>query len=621
MGGPGLIWALGAGLAIGLGLASGLWSAQANEDLARRMADPGQWAVQTGDYAATRHSALTEIDRTNVARLAPVWSVSTGVLRGHEGGPLVVDGVMYVHTPFPNAVLALDLAREGRILWSYQPKQDPSTIAVMCCDTVYRGVAYADGMIFLHQADTTLVALDARTGAVRWTQRNGDPARGETNSATVLPVKDKLIVGIAGGDYGARCHVTAYDLHSGKRLWRAWSTGPDADLLVDPEMTTELGKPIGRDSSLKSWQGEQWMTGGGCTWGWFSYDPAANLLYYGTGNPSTWNPVQRPGDNRWAMTIFARDVDTGVARWVYQMTPHDEWDYDGVNEMILSTQEFAGKLRAVLSHFDRNGFGYTLDRLTGELLVAKPFDPALNWAKGIEMDTSKSDYGRPIRDRRYSTEAQGEDETTSGICPATLGAKNQQPAAYAPETGLIYVPTNHLCMEYEPFHVSYAPGQPYVGATLRVYPGPPDHGAPGEGPRVGPAIAGSTGRFIAWDPRAGRIVWSKEELFSVWSGALATAGGLVFYGTLEGYLKAVDARTGEELWRFKTPSGIVGNVMTYAFAGHQYIAVYSGVGGWAGIGLAAGLTDPADGSGAVGAYLGLSAYTAPGGQVTVFGLK
>ena len=576
-------------------------------DLPVKLADPGQWAIQTGDYAATRFSRLDQITTANVKDLTPVWSFSTGALRGHEGGPLVVDGIMYVHAPFPNMIYALDLDHDGRVLWSYTPRQDPQTIAIMCCDTVYRGLAYADGRVFLHQADTTVVALDAKTGKVLWSVKNGDIARGETNSATVLPIRDKIIVGIAGGEYGARCHVTAYEAATGKRLWRAYSVGPDEDLLVDPDKTTELGRPIGRDSSLKTWSGDQWKLGGGCTWGWFSYDPELDLFYYGAGNPSTWNPMQRPGDNKWAMTIFARSPETGMAKWVYQTTPHDEWDYDGVNEMVLSEQTIDGRSRKVLSHFDRNGFGYTLDRVTGELLVAEKFEPTVNWATRVDMDKASPTYGRPLVDKRYSTETKGEDETTQGICPGAPGAKNQAPSAYSPLTGLNYVPVNRLCMDYEPFRVTYTPGQPYVGATLTLY---------------GPKEAdGRTGRFIAWDPKTGKIVWAKEEPFSVWSGALATAGGLVFYGTLEGYLKAVDAKTGAELWRFKTPSGIVGNPMTYTHKGRQYVAVLSGVGGWAGIGIAAGLTDPQDGSGAVGAYQSLSSYTAMGGVLTVFGLR
>ena len=588
--------------AIGIGAGG----AYANESVMSGIDDPAQWVIQTGDYKNQRYSELDKINADNVGDLQVAWTFSTGVLRGHEGGPLVVGDVMYVHAPFPNTVYALDLNDNGRIIWRYEPQQDPDVIPVMCCDTVNRGVAYADNKIFLHQADTTVVALNAETGEVEWSVQNGDPSKGETNTATVMPVGDKLMVGISGGEFGVRGHVTAYDIETGEQVWRAYSMGPDSDTLMDPENTTHLGEAVGVDSGTATWEGDQWMIGGGTTWGWYSYDPEENLIYYGTGNPSTWNPSQRPGDNRWSMTIMARDADTGMAKWLYQMTPHDEWDYDGVNEMILTEQEWDGEERKLLTHFDRNGLAYVMDRVSGELLSAEKFDPVVNWTSGVEMDPESEDYGRPMVVADYSTEQNGEDTNSTGICPAALGSKDQQPAAYSPKTELFYVPTNHVCMDYEPFRVSYAAGQPYVGATLSMYPAPDSHGG--------------MGNFIAWDNKAGEIKWSLPEQFSVWSGALATAGDVVFYGTLEGYAKAVSAETGEELFSFKTPSGIIGNFVTYEHDGEQYIAILSGVGGWAGIGLAAGLTNPNDGLGAVGGYAALSDYTALGGQLTVFKL-
>ena len=578
----------------------------ANDSVLEATKNPAQWAIQTGDYANTRYSTLDQINRDNVGDLRVAWTFSTGVLRGHEGSPLVIGDIMYVHTPFPNNVFALDLNNDGKILWRYEPQQDPNVIAVMCCDTVNRGLSYADGMVFLSQADTTVVALDAKTGEPKWSTKIGDPAIGETLTATTMPVKDKLMVGVSGGEYGVRGRMTALNIKDGSVAWKGYSTGPDAEMLIDPEKTTSLGKPVGPDSSLKTWEGDQWKIGGGPIWGWFSYDPDLNLIYYGTGNPSTWNPAQRPGDNKWSMTIFARDADTGMARWVYQMTPHDEWDFDGVNEMILTDQDFNDAPRKLLTHFDRNGFGYTLDRETGELLVAKKFDPAVNWATEVVMDPASDQYGRPQVVSQYSTEQNGEDTNTTGVCPAALGTKDQQPAAFSPKTNLMYVPTNHVCMDYEPFRVAYTAGQPYVGATLSMYPAPNSHGG--------------MGNFIAWDNTKGEIKWSVPEQFSVWSGALATAGDVVFYGTLEGYLKAVDAETGKELYKFKTPSGIIGNVMTYEHGGKQYVGILSGVGGWAGIGLAAGLTNPNEGLGAVGGYAALSDYTELGGQLTVFEL-
>ena len=576
--------------------------ASASSDIEALTKDSNNWAMQAGNFANQRYSELKQINKNNAKDLQVAWTFSTGVLRGHEGGPLVVGDTMYVHSPFPNKVFALNL-EDQKIKWKYEPKQDSAVIPVMCCDTVNRGVAYADNKVFLQQADTTLVALDAKTGKEIWKVKVGDPKIGETTTNAPHIFKDKVITGISGGEFGVRGRLAAYDINTGKLVWKAYSTGPDAEMLMDPQktMTWTDGKmaPVGKDSSLKTWSGDQWKLGGGTTWGWYSYDPALNLVYYGSGNPSTWNPSQRPGDNKWSMTIFARDLDTGEAKWVFQMTPHDEWDYDGVNEMILANIKVKGQQRKTLVHMDRNGFAYTMDRSSGELLVAEKYDPTVNWASGVDMKT-----GRPILDAKYSTDRQGPDVNIKGICPTALGTKDQQPASFSPKTGLFYVPTNHVCMDYEPFKVDYTAGQPYVGATLSMYPA---------------TAKGNMGNFIAWDAGTGKIVWSKPERFSVWSGALSTAGDVVFYGTLEGYIKAVD-NSGKELWRFKTPSGIIGNVHTWSFKGKQYIGVLSGIGGWAGIGLAAGLEKSTDGLGAVGGYKDLANYTELGGVLTVFAL-
>jgi len=576
----------------------------ANSEVEGLTKNPNNWAIWGGNYAGQRYSTLSQIDKDNVGNLQVAWTFSTGVLRGHEGGPMVIGNTLYVHTPFPNKVFSINLA-DQTINWQYVPKQDPDTIPVMCCDTVNRGLAYADGKVFLQQADTTLVALDAKTGKVVWKVVNGDPKKGSTNTNAPVVINDKIYTGISGGEFGVRGFLAAYNISDGKLAWKCYSTGPDDEMCMDPDKTTSMGQPIGKDSSLKSWKGDQWKIGGGTTWGWYTYDPELNLIYYGTGNPSTWNPVVRPGDNKWSMTLMARDADSGMARWVYQMTPHDEWDYDGVNENILADVEVGGKMRKVLAHFDRNGFGYTLDRVTGELLVAEKYDPAVNWATHVDMNT-----GRPQVVAKYSTGQQGEDVNTQDICPAALGSKDQQPAAFSPRTGLFYVPTNHVCMDYEPFAVEYVAGQPYVGATLSMFPAG----------RVTKDGTDNLGNFIAWDAGKGEIVWSLPEPFSVWSGALATAGDVVFYGTLEGFIKAVDANTGAQLWQFKTPSGIIGNVNTWNYNGKQYIGVLSGIGGWAGIGMAAGLEGDTEGLGAVGAYKALNRHTQLGGVMTVFAL-
>jgi PQQ-dependent dehydrogenase (methanol/ethanol family) len=579
-------------------------SALADADLDSKIADPSNWAAQAGDYANHRHSELKQITTSNVKNLQVAWTMSTGVLRGHEGSPLVVGDTMYIHTPFPNNVFAVNL-KDQTFKWKYEPKQDADVVPVMCCDTVNRGLAYGDGKIFLQQADTTLVALDAKTGKVMWSVKNGNPKIGETNTNAPHVFKDKVLTGISGGEFGVRGRVVAYDIKTGRKVWLGYSTGPDSEMLMDPAktMTWTNGKmaPVGKDSSLKTWQGDQWKLGGGTTWGWYAYDPKLNLVYYGSGNPGTWNPAQRPGDNKWSMTIWARDLDTGMAKWVFQMTPHDEWDFDGVNEMVLLDANKGGTKVPALVHFDRNGFGYTLNRVTGELMVAEKYDPQVNWATKVDMKT-----GRPLVDKKYSPGTTGPDVDVKGICPAALGSKDEQPSSYDPATGYVLVPTNHVCMTYEPFQVEYTAGQPYVGATLTMFPTPNSHGG--------------MGNFIAWDPSQGKIVWSDKERFSVWSGALSTDGNVTFYGTLEGYLKAVDTKSGSELWKFKMPSGIIGNVFTYQYNGKQYVGVYSGIGGWAGIGMAAGLTESTAGLGAVGGYKDLAKYTTLGGSLFVFAL-
>ena len=573
----------------------------AQEDLQKMSHDPNNWVIPLGNYASQRYSDLKQINTTTVAKLHPVWTFSTGVLRGHEGGPLVIGDMMYLSTPFPNTVFALDLNHEGRIVWKYEPKQDSNVIPVMCCDTVNRGVAYGGGMIFLHQADTTLVALDAKTGKVAWTVKDGDAGRGETGTSAPLVVKDKVYIGVSGGEFGIQGRLTAYNIKDGSKAWVAYSSGTDDMIKFDPNTTTELGHPVGANSSVKTWKGDQWKNGGGGTWGWISYDPALNMVYYGSGNPGTWNPTQRPGDNKWSMTVFARDADTGMAKWVYQMTPHDQWDYDGVNEMVLADLPVHGKQTKALVHFDRNGFAYVLDRTDGKLLEAEKYDPAVNWASKIDLAS-----GKPVLVNQFGPGAQGADHNTKNVCPAALGSKDEQPSAYSPTSHLFFVPTNHVCMDYEPFKVSYTAGQPYVGATLSMYP---------------PQGQNNLGNFIAYDVDTGKIKWSDPETFSVWSGALATAGNVVAYGTLDGNLKIVDQAHGKLLYSFKTPSGIIGNINTFTHNGKQYLAVLSGVGGWAGIGMAAGLSEDNAGLGAVGAYKQLSNYTQLGGVLTVFGLS
>src|SRR5881397_3585401 len=574
--------------------------AYGSQELLQLQTDDKQWVMPGKDYSQTRFSTLSQITATNVKNLRPAWTFSTGTLRGHEGAPLVIGDMMYVHTSFPNNVYALDLKGPdvGQIKWKYLPKQDPSVQAVACCDNVNRGLSYADGKIFLNQLDGVLVALDAKTGNEVWKAENADPKVGATMTGAPHVMKDKVIVGVSGGEFGVRGHVTAYDIKTGQRVWRAYSMGPDEEILLADDFNQANPHYGQRNQGISTWQGDQWKTGGGTTWGWYAFDPALNLMYYGTGNPSTWNPTQRPGDNKWSMTIFARDPDTGVAAWAYQMTPHDGWDYDGINESVLTQTTIGGNSVPTLTHFDRNGFAYVLDRRSGKLLAANKFDPTVNWAERIDLQT-----GRPLVTAGKMTQA---DTNTKNICPAAQGAKNMQPVSYDAKTRLFYAGTNHICMDYQPFTVKYKSGFPYVGATVSMFPA--DRGD-------------VRGRLIAFDSVTGQTKWAINETFQVYSGTLTTDGGVVFYGTLDGWLKAVDQATGKVIYQFHTPSGIISNPITYMHNWKQYVAVLSGVGGWAAIGLAEGLTQGTEGLGAVGLTRSLGDYTNLGGTLMVFSLE
>jgi len=579
-------------------LAAGASVASAQQGLIEASKNPNQWVMPGRTYDLQRHSPLAQINTSNVKNLRPAWTFSTGVLRGHEGNPLVVGHVMYLSTPFPNKVYALDLSKPGApMIWQFTPDQPADVIPIACCDVVNRGVAYSPkyDRIYVQLLVGDLLALDAKTGKQVFRVKSADYKIGETMTNAPIVIGDVVVTGISGGEFGVRGRVTAFSAKDGHELWRGYSTGPDKDVMITANtLKSPYPTDQGTDLGVSTWQGDQWQHGGGTTWGWYSYDPELNLFYYGSGNPGVWNPDQRPGDNKWSMSLWARNPQTGEVKWVYQMTPHDAWDYDGVNENILFDRD--GK--KLLAHFDRNGFGYTLDRTTGKVLVAEPFGP-VNWATKIDLTT-----GRPVEVPSKRTTAKG---NTTNICPAAIGFKDQQPASYDPETGLFFVPTNNICMDYEGVEVKYAAGQPYVGAIVRMFPGP----------------GGNRGAVIAWDPMKGKIVWKDKEAMAAYGGTLNTAGGLVFYGTMEGWLKAVDKKTGKLLWEFKTPSGIIGSPMTYMGPdGKQYVAVLSGIGGWAGIGVAAGIgaEDPTAGLGALGAFGDASDFSNQGGVLTVFSL-
>ena len=568
-----------------------------------RMISPlpnGEWTLPNGDLAGTRYSPLGLISTTNVGTMKAITTFSTGVPRGHEGGPLVVDNTMYVVTPYPNNLIAVDLTQPGGALkWVYQPHPNSQSVGIACCDVVNRGASYGDGKIVYNLLDAQTVAVDAKTGKEVWRTTVGDIASGETITMAPLIVKDKVIVGNSGGELGVRGKVVALDLKTGREVWRAYNTGPDADVKIGADFKAFYPKDQGTDLGAKTWPKDLWKLGGATVWGWISYDPEMNLIYYGTGNPGVWNPDMRPGDNKWSSSIIARNADDGSARWIYQISAHDAWDYDEIMENVLVDMPLNGQLRKLLIHPGRTGFVFVLDRATGELLSATKFEP-VNWAAGYDLKT-----GKPQEDAQKRTHF---GSVVHDICPSSTGGKEVIPSAFSPRTGLLYIPAHNTCMDYEGIEANYIAGTPFLGASVKMYQGPGDY----------------QGELVAWDPVKAQKAWSvKDARFPIYSGVLATAGDVVFYGTMDGWFKAVDARNGSELWKFKTASGIVANPITYLGPdGKQYVAVYSGIGGWMGAVAfpAISADDPYAALGVVGAMKDIKKVTAPGDVVYVFGL-
>ena len=563
--------------------------------------DDGQWVRPAKDYQATRFSGLTEISTANVRDLRPVVTFSTGVNRGHEAAPIVAGNTMYVVTPFPNIVYALDLTKEGYpTKWTYKPRPVSAAQGVACCDVVNRGLVVDGGRLFFNTLDARTIALDAATGKEEWVTAVGNINIGETVTMAPLVVKGKVFVGVSGGEFGVRGWLKALDATTGRIAWTAYHTGPDKDVLIGPGFKPFYTMDRGKDLGVTSWPPDQWKIGGAGAWGWISYDPALDLIFYGTANPGPWNPEVRPGDNKWSTTLFARRPDTGEAIWAYQLSPHDLHDYDGVNENILVDLPWKGSTekRKLILRPERNGYFYVFDRATGEVLSAEPFG-FINTSTGVDLKTGRLQYN-PEKEPKLG-------QVVRYMCPASPGMKDWQPAAYSPRTGLVYIPHQNLCMDAEGLDANYIAGTPYVGMNVKFYAGPGGH----------------RGEFGAWDPIGARKVWSIKEDLPVWSGALVTAGDVAFYGTMEGWFKAVDARTGALLWKFKTGSGIIGQPMTYKGPdGRQYVAVLSGVGGWAGA-IVTGNLDARDSSAALGfpnAVRDLPQKTTKGGMLYVFGL-
>jgi PQQ-dependent dehydrogenase (methanol/ethanol family) len=561
--------------------------------------EDGNWVRPAKNFASTRYSGLDQINTTNAKTLKVAWTFETGVLRGQEAAPIVVNNTMYVVTPYPNLLYALDLTQPGAPKkWTYDPKPLAAAQGVACCDVVNRGVVYDAGRLYYNTLDNHTVAVDANTGRELWNTKLGDINDGETITMAPLVVKGKVLVGNSGGEMGVRGWLTALDAGTGKIVWRAYHTGPDKDVLIGPRFKPFYASDRGKDLGVNSWPPDKWHQGGAGMWGWISYDPGSNLIYYGSANAGPWNAEMRPGDNKWGSTLFARDPDTGEAVWAWQADPHDLFDYDEINESVLLDMPVNGQTRQVLVRADRPGYMDVLDRRTGELLSADPF-VHITSTKGIDLKS-----GRMIANEEKTPKT---GEVVRDICPAAPGGKDWQPMAFSPRTGLLYVPHQNLCMDFEAVEPNYIAGTPYVGANVKMYAGP----------------GGNRGVFSAWDPVARKEVWSVKEEFPVWSGALATAGDVVFYGTMDGWFKALDARSGQLLWQFRTGSGIIGQPISYRGPdGKQYVAVLSGVGGWPG-GIVSGDLDPRDSSAALGfvnAMKDLKEHTQKGGTLYVFAL-
>jgi alcohol dehydrogenase (cytochrome c) len=561
--------------------------------------EDGQWVMPMRDHANTRFSGLHEINTGNVAQLQLAFTFSTGVNRGQEAAPIVVGSTMFVLTPYPNILYALDLSRPGAPMkWRYQPRQDPAAQGVACCDTVNRGPTYAEGRVFFNTLDGSTVAVEAETGRELWRTRLGNINVGETMTMAPLVARNHVIVGNSGGEFGVRGWIAALDAGTGRVAWRAWNTGPDRDVLIGPDFRPFYDSDRGTDLGVSTWPPQAWQQGGGTVWGFVSYDPDLNLIYYGTGNPGPWNPPQRPGDNKWTAGVFARDATTGAARWFYQWSPHDLWDHDGINELVLVDATWEARPRRLIVSPQRVGFVYVMDRETGEVLSASPFHPNTTMT-GVDLRSGRPQLIQGMEPRN--------NRVVRNICPAAVGGKDWNPSAFSPRTGLLYIPHNNLCMDWEGVEPNYIAGTPYVGAEVRMYAGPGGH----------------RGVFSAWDIREGRPRWTIRENFPLWSGAIATAGDVVFYGTMDGWFKAAHAATGEVLWQFRLDSGIIGQPTTYRGPdGRQYVAVLSGVGGWMGAVVSNDL-DPRDATAAAGtvnAVPDLPDYVTKGGTLHVFRL-
>jgi len=500
------------------------------------------WGVYGGDSANTRYSTLTQVNASNVGRLKVAWALQLGSLRSQESTPIVVGDLLYVTSSHgPKNVFAVD-ARSGEVRWRYSPEVPAGIEQYACCDVNNRGVAHANGKIFVGRLDGYLVALDAKTGKELWKSQVIDYTSGSVITSPPTVVKNLVITGFGGGEYGVRGSITAFDQDTGREVWKLYTV------------------PAPGEPGNDTWKGDSWKFGGGVAWHIGSYDPALNLLYYGTSNPAPWGASIGGNDsssigqytNLYTASTLAINPDTGKIVWHYQTTPHDAWDYDGVNELVLADLDIGGQKTPVALKADRNGFFYVLDRRNGKLLSAEKFIE-LNWATSIDMTT-----GRPVEnaDKRPRLGFRAKN-----ICPNLIGGKNWMPMSYSLQTGLVYMPTMNLCMDLEGVQPQYKRGAFYLGVEF-------DLGKSGPG--------GHLGEVMAWDPVKKQKVWGNKDELLYLGGMLSTAGGLVFHGDLKGWFKALDAKTGAALWKFNTGSGVSAAPMTFELGGTQYVAVVSG---------------------------------------------
>jgi len=489
--------------------------------------EPGNWLTYSGNYAGHRYSPLSQINETNVTRLRPAWSYQVNSLQRFETTPIVDNGVMYISEP-PSNVTAIDI-RTGRPLWRYRRVLGDGIR--VCCGQVNRGVAVLGGLVYVGTVDAHLVALDVRTGAVRWDVTVADYTKGYSITAAPLVVKDKIIMGMAGGEYGVRGFLDAYDAKTGKRAWR-FHTVPGSS--AEPE--------------AKTWAGESWKNGAAATWVTGSYDPETNLLLWGTGNPGPdWNGDVRLGDNLYSDSLIAIDADTGTLKWYFQFTPHDVHDWDATAVPVLVDAEFRGEKRKLVLFANRNGFYYVIDRTNGKFLLGKPYVKQ-TWATGLD------DNGRPIR-------VPGTSPTLAGVkvWPSVAGASNWFSPSYSPKTNLLYVSTRESGSTYFTGDAQFTPGEQFNGGGFRNIPGEEEYGA-----------------IRAFAPATGALVWEHRLQAPPWAGLLSTAGNLVFGATAEGQAFALHAATGKPLWRFQTGGQGRSNPMSYSFEGKQYIVVAIG---------------------------------------------